>query len=142
MINPCHISEPNTSYYSTYLYSISYCLAPIESIQKRLKEGFIPMGPIFYNAHKKSYYQALIKRKMRAIKNKQKILSQIDEKERQCLALILQEYSHKDISHTLNCSLSSIEKIISNLRKKFNVKKNTGLVREAIRFGLDEYLLS
>lgn len=141
MISPCYISEPKTSYYSNYLYLVSYCITPAEYIENRLKEGFIPMGPVFYDSKKKSYYQALVKRKTRRIGKTQEVLPQMDEKEKQCLDLILKEYSHKDIGHILNCSLSTIEKIISNLRKKFNVKKNTGLVREAIRCGFDDHFL-
>jgi len=142
MISSCYISETKTSYYSNYLTLVSYCITPAEYIENRLKEGFIPMGPVFYDSNKKSYYQAFVKRNARLIKKDQKILPQMDEKEKQCLDLVLKEYSHKDIGHALNCSLSTIEKILSNLRKKFNVKKNAGLVREAIRHGFDDYFSS
>jgi len=139
MISSFYISEPKTSYYSKRLYHALYCITPVEHLDNRLQEGFMPTGPIFYDPKKKSYYQTLIKHITKSIKQDQTILPQLDEKERQCLHLVLKEYSNKDIGIRLNCSPSAVEKIIFNLRKKFNVKKNIGLVREALRHGFDDY---
>jgi DNA-binding CsgD family transcriptional regulator len=134
------ILEPKTSYYSHCLYHALYCITPIQYIEKRLEEGFMPMGPVFYDPKKKSYYQALVKHTSKNIKQNQTVLPKLDEKERKCLRFLLQECSNDEIGIQLNCSPSAVEKIIFTLRKKFHVRKNIGLVREAVRHGFDDYL--
>jgi DNA-binding CsgD family transcriptional regulator len=139
---PLSILEPESktsAYYSHRLYHALYCIAPIQHIEDRLEEGFMPTGPIFYDPKKKSYCQTFIKHISKSIQHKPTTLPKLDEKERQCLRFLLQEYSNRDIGIQLNCSSSAVEKIIFTLRKKFKVKKNIGLIREAVRYGFDDY---
>jgi DNA-binding CsgD family transcriptional regulator len=50
-------------------------------------------------------------------------------KEAECVCLLSSEYSIQEIADRLQCSRSTIEKMLHTLRKRWKVKTNIGLVR-------------
>ena len=71
------------------------------------------------------------------LKNKEFNIKTLTPKEIEIVKYIIQEYTINDIAELFNISKGTVESHRKNIFKKLNVKNVAGMVREAIKLGLD-----
>ena len=62
-------------------------------------------------------------------------MSDLSQREKQILKMLLAEYSQNEISTVLNLSYSRVNDVKSNIMNKWRVTTMVGLVKESIRQG-------
>lgn len=84
----------------------------------------------------KEVNELLIKDGMEINKNRRSFIPKLTRREKEILALIIDEMTNQQIAEKLFISLSTVETHRMNLSAKLGAKNTAGMVRIAIKFGL------
>jgi DNA-binding CsgD family transcriptional regulator len=65
----------------------------------------------------------------------------LTQRERECLKIFVeQDITPKQIAMSMNVNDRHVRVMLADIRKKFNVNTDNGLIRKIFQFGMDSYL--
>jgi len=85
----------------------------------------------------KAVNDKLIAKAMHGQGGSQGFIPKLSRREKEVLRLIMEEYTNQEIADELCIALTTVETHRVHLREKLGVRNTAGMVKQAIKFGLD-----